>query len=392
VRARTARWVAGCTAAGSVTLIGAGVALAYADRHLVPASSTGWTISNLSGQVVNAAVPVVGLVLATRRPENRIGWLFLAAGLALGLSGFSNRYALHALVADPGSWPVGRAAAWLFNVTWVIPPAVLALVLLLFPTGHVRSRRWRLAGWFIGGVFTLATIWALIAATSQWAHPFTSPFSQPGSPAGSPALYVMTAVLISAALLVSVAAVVVRFAKSSGEERPQLKWCATAALVLAVVFVASIWLNSAIVNVLQSLAFLGLWTAIAIAVLKYRLYDIDRIISRTLAYAIVTGVLTGVYAGLVLPATQVLTLKSPVAVAGSTLVAAALFSPLRSRVQREVDRRFNRARYDADQMVAVFAEKLKDAVDLDGVQADLAGAVQRALEPTHVSLWLNHRG
>jgi hypothetical protein len=392
VRARAARWVAGCTAAGSVTLIGAGVALAYPDRDLVPASSTGWTVSNLSGQVVNAAVLVVGLVLASRRPENRIGWLFLAAGLALGLSGFSDQYALHALVAGPGSWPAGRAAAWLFNVIWVIPVAMLAFVLLLFPTGHVRSPRWRLAGWFIGVAFTLATVWALIAATSQWARPFTSPFSQPGSPAGSPAPYLMTAFLISAALLVSVAAVVVRFAKSSGEERLQLKWCAMAALVLVVVFVASIWVNSAIVNVLQSLAFLGLWTAIAIAVLKYRLYDIDRLISRTLAYAIVTGVLVGLYAGLVLLATQVLTLKSPVAVAASTLVAAALFSPLRSRVQRAVDRRFNRARYDADQAVAAFAATLKDAVDLDAVQADLAGVVQRALEPAHVSLWINHRG
>jgi len=375
-----------------VTLIGAGVTLAYADRDLVPASSTGWTVSNLSGQVVNAAVLVVGLVLASRRPENRIGWLFLAAGLALGVSGLSDQYALHALVADPGSWPAGRAAAWLFNVIWVIPVAMLAFVLLLFPTGHVRSRRWRLAGWFIGVVFTLATVWALIAATSQWARPFTSPFSQPGSPAGSPAPYLMTAFLISAALLVSVAAVVVRFAKSSGEERLQLKWCAMAALVLVVVFVASIWVNSAIVNVLQSLAFLGLWTAIAIAVLKYRLYDIDRLISRTLAYAIVTGVLVGLYAGLVLLATQVLTLKSPVAVAASTLAAAALFSPLRSRVQRAVDRRFNRARYDADQAVAAFAATLKDAVDLDAVQADLAGVVQRALEPAHVSLWINHRG
>ena len=202
----------------------------------------------------------------------------------------------------------------------------------------------------------------------------------------------MTGFLISAALLVSGAALVVRFAKSSGEERLQLKWCATAALVLVVVFVASIWLNSAAVNVLQSLALLCLYTAIAIAVLKYRLYDIDRIISRTLAYAIVTGLLVGVYAGLVLLATEVLQLKSPVAVAGSTLVAAALFSPLRSRVQQAVDQRFSRARYDADQMVAAFAARLKDAVDLDAVQGDLASVVQRALEPAHVSVWTNRRG
>jgi hypothetical protein len=193
-------------------------------------------------------------------------------------------------------------------------------------------------------------------------------------------------------LLVSVVAVVVRFAKSSGEERLQLKWCAAAALVLAVEFVVSIWVNSAAVNVVQSLAFLCLWGSIAIAVLRYRLYAIDRIVSRTLAYAIVTGLLIGVYAGLVLLATQVLTLKSPVAVAGSTLVAAALFNPLRRRVQRAVDRRFNRARYDAGQMVAAFATRLKDALDLDAVQTDLASVVQRAVEPAHVSMWINNSG
>jgi hypothetical protein len=239
-----------------VALIGGGMTLAYVDRHLVPASLNGWTVSNISGQVVNAAVPVAGFVLASRRPENRIGWLFLAAGLALGLSGFSNQYAVHALVAAPGSWAAGRAVAWLFTVIWIIPVAMLAFILLLFPTGHVRSQRWRLAGWYVGGGFALANVWVLLAATRVWAHPFTSPFSQAGSPAGSPALYLMTAFLISTALLVSVAALVVRFAKSSGEERLQLKWCATAALLLVVVFVASIWVNSVAVNVLQSLAFL----------------------------------------------------------------------------------------------------------------------------------------
>lgn len=389
MRAQTAQWVAGCTAAGSVALIGGGVALAYLNRQLVPASMTGWTVSNISAQVVNVAVPVAGFVLASRRPENRIGWLFLVAGLTLGLSGFSNQYALHALVAVPGSLPAGRAVGWLLNAIWMIPVATLAFLLLLFPTGHLRSRRWRLAAWFMGGAFALITVWLLIVATQFWQHPFTPPSQATGLTA---LLSHMTGLLISAALLVSGAALVVRFAKSSGEERLQLKWCATAALLLVVVFVASIWLNSAAVNVLQSLAFLCLYTAIAIAVLKYRLYDIDRIISRTLAYAIVTGLLVGVYAGLVLLATEVLQLKSPVAVAGSTLVAAALFSPLRSRVQRTVDQRFNRARYDADQMAAAFAARLKDAVDLDAVQADLASVVQRALEPAHVSVWMKRRG
>ena len=139
--------------------------------------------------------------------------------------------------------------------------------------------------------------------------------------------------------------------------------------------------------ILNNLAFLSLDVAIAVAVLKYRLYEIDRIISRTLSYTIVTGLLVGLYAGLVLLATEALSFSSPVAVAASTLVAAALFSPLRKRVQRLVDRRFNRARYEADEMVATFAVRLKDAVNPDAVQADLASLVHRALEPTHVSVW-----
>jgi hypothetical protein len=385
MRGRTPR----CVAAGSVALLGGGLALAYVDRQLVPASLTGWTVSNISGQLVNMAVPVTGFVLASRRPENRIGWLFLVAGLALGLSGFSNQYALRALVADRGSLPAGPVFAWLSNCIWIIAVAALASLFLLFPTGRLRSRRWRPAAWFAGGAFALATVSTLVAASRLWTHPFTSGL---GSLDGLTALLeVMAGFLISAGLLVSVVAVVVRFAKSSGEERLQLKWCAAAALVLALVFVASIWVNSAVVNVLQSVAFLCLWTAIATAVLKYRLYEIDRIISRTLAYAIVTGLLVGLYAGLVLLATHVLSFSSPVAVAAATLAAAALFSPVRRRVQRVVDRRFNRARYDADTTVALFAGHLKDAVDLDSVQDDLASVVQRALEPAHVSVWISQR-
>jgi hypothetical protein len=387
--ARTAWWVAGCAAAGSVALIGGGLALAYVDRQLVPASLADWTVSNVSGQVVNMAVPVTGFFLASRRPENRIGWLFLVAGLALGLSGFSNPYALHALVADRGSLPAGLVFGWLSNWIWIIAVAALAFLFLLFPSGQLRSRRWRPAAWFAGGAFAIATVSTLITATRLWAHPFTP---SPGSLDGLTALLeVVAGFLISAGLLVSVVAVVIRFAKSSGEERLQLKWCAVAALVLAVVFVASIWVNSAVVNVLQSVAFLCLWTAIATAVLKYRLYEIDRIISRTLAYAIVTGLLVGLYAGLVLLATRVLSFSSPVAVAAATLAAAALFSPVRRRVQRVVDRRFNRARYDADTTVGLFAARLKDAVDLDSVQDDLASVVQRALEPAHVSVWISQR-
>ena len=372
-----------------MALIGAGLALDYVDRHLLPASLTNWTLSSVSSQVVNVAVPVAGFVLAARRPENRIGWLFLVAGLGLGLSGFANPYALHALVVDPESLPAGRAFAWLSNWIWVIPVGLLAFLFLIFPTGRLRSRTWRPAAWFVGGAFALATVGMLIAATRLWAHPFTS--TSLGSPGPTALLYLLAAALFSAAVLVSVVALIVRFVKSSGEERLQLKWCAWAALVLAVVFVASTWASSAVVSVLDSLAFLGLWAAIAVAVLKYRLYDIDRIISRTLAYAVVTGLLVGVYAGLVLLATRVLSVHTPVAVAAATLAAVALFSPLRRRVQRVVDRRFNRARYDADQTVAAFAGRLQDATDLGAVRDDLTRVVHQALEPAHVSVWISQR-
>jgi hypothetical protein len=390
MRARTARWVARCAAAGSVALIGGGLVLTYVNRQLVPPSLTNWTVSGVSGQVVNMAVPVAGFVLASRRPENRIGWLFLVAGLGLGVSGFSTAYAQHALIAHHGTLPAGRAFAWLANWGWAIAVAMLGFLFLLFPTGQLRSRRWRPAAWFAGVAFALTTVCLLIAASSEWAHPFA--LSGPASPGGLTALFfTVGTLLISAALLVSVAALIVRFAKSAGEERLQLKWCAAAALVLAVVFVASIWVNSAAVNILQSLAFVCLWTAIATAVLKYRLYEIDRIISRTLAYAIVTGLLVAVYAGLVLLITEVFKFHSTVAVAAATLAAAALFNPLRRRVQQLVDRRFNRARYDADQTIAAFAASLKDTVDLDSVRDDLATAVYQALEPAHVSVWIRQQ-
>jgi hypothetical protein len=188
-----------------------------------------------------------------------------------------------------------------------------------------------------------------------------------------------------------VARQVLSWRQATGERRQQLKWLACGAAITLVSFAVSQGLSTSAVGQLFGIGVVALPVSIGVGILKYRLYEIDRIISRTLAYAIVTGLLVGIYAGLVLLATQVLSLSSPVAVAASTLAAAALFSPLRQRVQRTVDRRFNRARYDADQTVAAFAAQLKDAVDLDAVRDDLASVVHHALEPAHVSLWISHR-
>jgi hypothetical protein len=389
MRAGTVRWVAGCAAAGSLALMAGGLILAYVDRHLVPASVTYWDFSDVFGDVVNMAIPVGGFVLASRRPGNRIGWLALAAGLTLGLRSFADQYEQRALVAARGSWPAGPVALWMSEWIWLVCLALAAFLFLLFPTGRLRSRRWRPAAWFVGAVFALSTAAVMAGAAREWAHPSAS-F---GQLVGPPTLAAMV-ICFLAALVVSGSAIVVRFARSTGDERLQLKWFAAAAVLVVATFIALILTNSnsAAAAILNNLALLSLNAAITIAVLKYRLYEIDRIISRTLAYTIVTGLLVGLYAGLVLLATEVLSFSSPVAVAASTLVAAALFSPLRRRVQRVVDRRFNRAHYDTHEMVAAFAVRLKDTVDPDAVQADLANVVQRALEPAHVSMWMNNGG
>ena len=202
--------------------------------------------------------------------------------------------------------------------------------------------------------------------------------------------------LLLAAALVSLA---VRYRAGDHLLRQQVKWLALTAVafvvcllvVLLSIAAGQAWLTTVAYTGVELLGLLGIPAAMTMAILKYRLYDIDRIISRTLAYAIVTGLLAGIYAGLVLLATQVLRFSSPVAVAASTLVAAALFTPVRRRVQHGVDRRFNRARYDADTTVEDFAARLKDAVDLDTVRDDLAGVVHTALQPTHISVWTSRR-
>jgi hypothetical protein len=200
--------------------------------------------------------------------------------------------------------------------------------------------------------------------------------------------------LLGAWWLASLAGQVLSYRRSSGERREQLKWliggsaAAVTGGLLAVPFSNSTDRALNIVGSVALAAVLALPLSMGVAILKYRLYDIDRILSRTVAYAIITGLLVGIYAGLVLLATQVLRFSSPVAVAASTLAAAALFTPVRRRVQRAVDRRFNRARYDADQTVAMFAARLQDAVDLDSVRADLVATVSDSLQPTRVSVWL----
>jgi hypothetical protein len=339
----------------------------------------------------------VGVLLTWRRPGHPVGWVFAAAGMASAVDFATFEYGLAA--AGRRGLPGGAYAGWVQLWIWVPFIALITVYLfLLFPAGRLPGPRWRPVGWMAAG-------FGVIAITGLGLIPGGDRPNLPGlrNPFGvAPAWWPFDAAVAGLAGLVGCAVLAAwslfaRSRRGPAVERQQIKWLAYAGCLVALALVPSVSLSlspgtaARIAEGALMAAVLTMPAAVAVAVLKYRLYEIDRIISRTLAYAVVTSLMVGVYAGLVLLATRVPGVTTPPAVAAATLAAAALFNPLRHRVQRAVDRRFNRARYDADKTVAAFAARLQDAVDLDAVQADLAGVVQHALEPAHVSVWIRPR-
>jgi hypothetical protein len=341
-------------------------------------------------------IAAVGLVVAWHQPGNPIGWLLLAAPVCLLLTFTSDGYVESAYHAGHHALPVVGPVALVFAQEFFAAFIVIPLVIMLFPDGHLPPGRWRWAVWAYLALTVPAPLAALGVAVAALVgnHVHVLSDGQLAQVENTPASMAWFSVLgtvfffgLLAGWVGALCRQAVSWRRSSGERRQQLKWLLSGAAVCGIFLVASFSSSNSLWEVLM-LGVAALPVSIGIGILKYRLYEIDRIISRTLAYALVTALLVGVYAGLVLLATQVLRFSSPVAVAASTLVAAALFNPLRRRVQRAVDRRFNRARYDADRTVAAFAARLKDAVDLDSVRDDLAGVVHQALEPAHVSVWI----
>ena len=348
---------------------------------------------------------LVGMLVARRQPRNPEGWLLLGlavCGIALFDGGL---YAVLDYHLRHGQLPLGETAVFIRDTFG--PPLLFlfAVVILLFPDGRL-TRTWTWVLWAYLIVVVVATVGlAAGEAGALAAGPIrvnvNGSYSGPGSPAGLlgtlAAVTGLAFVPLPLFWLVFAAHQVLSWRRASGERRQQLKWLmggaviALASLALIVFGPPKDELWGRVVRDLAFVCLAALPVSIGIGILKYHLYDIDRIISRTLAYAIVTGLLLGVYTGVVLLATRVLPLSSPVAVAASTLVAAALFSPLRRRIQRAVDQRFNRARFDADQTVAAFAARLQDAVNLDAVRDDLASVVRKSLEPAQVSVWISQR-
>ena len=343
------------------------------------------------------AFALPGLVVARRQPGNPIGWLLLGLGMYAGVITDVGRYAVLDYHFHHGHLPFGPAAALLETGLWTGTFLVLPLVILLFPDGRL-PRRWRRVLWLyladaglVAAYFLGAAGWAM--SRQPVAVDAAGQLVKQPSPPGLTALAVALIVALPAFWVLFVVRQALSWRRATGDRRQQLKWLMSGAAVtvvgLAGIFGFSSSPSLLVLEIASFFASFALPVAISVAILKYRLYDIDRIISRTLAYAIVTGLLIGVYTGVVLLATRVLPLSSPVAVAASTLAVAALFNPVRRRVQAVVDRRFNRARYDADKAIAAFAARLTGAVDLDSVREDLASAVHQALEPARVSVWIS---
>ena len=347
----------------------------------------------LAGLTLGAGYAVVGWLIASRRSDNPLGWVYLGIGLSQVGEAFVGLAATYGLLLVPGSIPGADLLSWIG--IWAWDPGVTLLVsfsLLLFPDGRVLSPRWRRVAWL---AVVTGVLLGVPVAIAGWPLRGPALLSQTGDiPGVLGLLSFLGFLLIVVVALASVASIVIRFRRSAGLERQQLKWFTYAAIpVIAflivsganVAFPGVVWLFAAVL--LTPL----LPAAIGIAILRYRLYDIDSVISRTVAYAVVTLILGTVYLAALLTlesALEPFTNGATIPVAGSTLAVYALFQPVMRRVRLAVDRRFDRARYDAEQTAASFSGRLRDEVDLDAVIADLTRTTDVSLAPSSAAVWI----
>ena len=412
MRSRAAGWLAWSLAGLSLVLCVATIVLYVATRAVQPPPT--WGTSGDSAVLVFVvpflAFPIVGILIASRRPGNPIGWICLGAGIFWMLSILTGVYGVYGLVARPGAVPFPAAFGSLTEWLWMPALGLLGIYLvLLFPDGSLPSRRWRPLAWLSGVVIVLGSAGiALRRGRLPDLGGVRNPFGLEEH------LWVVdvmsTAVLLfPLCLLASAISLVLRFLRSGGEERGRIKWIAFAASLVGVGFFSVIIggffipsdaaggarpLWQRLLEDAVTLSFAGVPVAVGIAVLRYRLYDIDVIINRTLVYGSLTVMLALIYLGGVTTTQAVFrTLagqeeQAQMIIVASTLIIAALFNPLRRRIQAFIDRRFYRRKYDARKTLEAFSSKLRDETDLKALSGDLEGVVRETMQPAHVSLWL----
>jgi hypothetical protein len=357
---------------------------------------TAWLLQASSVPLLVAAVSAatVGALLGSRRPAHPVGWLLLGLGLLVVVNVIVSGYVGYGVVARPGALPAAGYLAGISNGVQVLWLACGGFVLLLTPTGSLPSPRWR---WWARVAVAAPVLLVLLFAVDP--QPMLPEHPTVGNPLALPvpiglllAVAAVDAVIILATLVAAAGSLVVRFRRARGTERQQLRWLAFAAALAAVALLVAV---AAGVMAKDGVVLAALGTCVALlplatgaAILRYRLYDLDRIISRTLAYGLLTVLLGGGYAGLVLGLGQFLGRESSLVVAAATLAVAAAFQPARRGIQAVVDRRFNRRRYDAAQTIQAFSARLRQQVDLDTLTAELLAVVEQTIQPTSVSLWL----
>jgi hypothetical protein len=345
--------------------------------------------------LATVSAAAVGAVLAGRRPRHPVGWLLLGVALGLAANVLVESYVKHGLLVRPGSLPAARLLIGFTYTGVVVWLSCAGFVLLLTPTGRLPSPRWR---WWAG----LAAAAPVVAVLAMAVQPDPLAPDYHGNPLASPALARLLAApgvaaiaVVLVSLLVGAGSLVGRFRRARGTERQQLRWLALAAVLAAglllVGLVAGYLGRDAVVFTSLTLCVALLPLGTGAAMLRYRLYDLDRIVSRTVAYGLLTVLLGGGYVLVVLGLGQLLGRDSSLAVAAATLAGAAAFQPARRRIQQVVERRFNRRRYDAARTIGAFSARLRDQVDLDDLRGELLAVVDQTMQPTRASLWLRPR-
>jgi hypothetical protein len=369
-------------------------AIAWLDHRLRQAGRPELTWSQAGGVpygVAAVSAATVGAVLASRRPRHPVGWLLLGLGLTLSAGDLVYVYVRYGLVARPGSLPAAGHLAGVSLGTIAIWLTCAGFVLLLTPTGSLPSASWR---WWARVAAAAPVVFVLGSLVEP--APLRPEYPTVANPLAAPAAWTgPLRAVTGVALVVSVAGVpvaawslVVRFRRARGIERQQLRWLALAAALAPLAVLVAVVAYGRASNVAAGLYLALPPLATGAAILRYRLYDLDRIISRTLAYGLLTVLLGLGYAAVVLGLGRLLPQDSSLVVAAATLAVAAVFQPARRRIQQAVDRRFNRRRYDAANTIAAFSARLREEIDLDALQAELLAVVDQTMQPTTASLWL----